>query len=75
MVLLKKINNVTIEYDVDVNMVFACIPSAVQHILRKNNVMFNPWYGKKNLTRFVSSWDTKGTELTSLKSIIKNITS
>ncbi len=75
MILLKKINNVTIEYNVDVNMVFACIPMIIQDKLRENNVMFNPWYGKKDLTRFVSSWDTKDTELTYFKSIIKNITS
>jgi threonine aldolase len=75
MKLLKTIDNVTIEYNVDVNMVFACIPIEIQNILRENNVMFNHWYGKNNLTRFVSSWDTKVAELSSLKSIINNIIS
>jgi threonine aldolase len=67
---LKKINNVTIEYNVDINMVFACIPLKIQALLKENNVMFNPWNGKNNLTRFVTSWDTKNSELSLFKSII-----
>ena len=71
--LLKNIKNVTIEYPVDVNMVFAVIPKNIQSLLKDKNVKFNPWYGSENLTRFVTSWDTKNSELKELESIINNI--
>jgi len=70
---LKKLNYVNIEYNVDINMVFACIPKKVQDLLYDNHVMFNPWYGKKNLTRFVTSWDTNDFEVNSFEAIINKI--
>ena len=54
-------------------MVFACIPLKIQALLKENNVMFNPWYCKNNLTRFVTSWDTKDFEINSFSSIINTI--
>ena len=71
--LLNNIKNVTIKYPVDVNMVFASIPKKIQNLLKDKNVKFNPWYGSENLTRFVTSWDTKNSELKEFESIIKNI--
>ena len=39
--------------------------------LLKKNVKFNKWPNKKNLTRFVASWDTKQSEINNLKKITK----
>ena len=71
--LLKNLKNVTVEYPVDINMVFASIPKKIQSLLKDKNVKFNPWYGSENLTRFVTSWDTKDSELKKLESIINKI--
>ena len=54
-------------------MVFAVIPKNIQSLLKDKNVKFNPWYGSENLTRFVTSWDTKNSELKELESIINKI--
>ena len=71
--LLQKIKGVSIEYPVEVNMIFAKIPKNIQDFLKKHEVKFNPWYGPENLTRFVTSWDTKKTELEKLEKIINSI--
>ena len=70
---LSKNKNIIIEYPVDINMVFARIPIAIQDKLIINNVSFNPWYGSNNLTRFVASWDTTSTEIKNLDDIIINL--
>ena len=70
---IKENENIIIEYPVDINMVFARIPKAIQEQLRNFNVSFNPWYGNDNLTRFVSSWDTKDTEIKQLDDIVSNL--
>ena len=54
-------------------MVFAEIPSKIQKYLLKKNVKFNKWPNKKNLTRFVASWDTKQSEINTLKKITEFI--
>ncbi|PPR15278.1 MAG: Low specificity L-threonine aldolase [Alphaproteobacteria bacterium MarineAlpha9_Bin3] len=64
---------ILIEYPVDINMVFAKIPPNIQEILIKHNVLFNPWYGNDNLTRFVTSWDTKFSDIKNLEEIINNL--
>ena len=71
--LLQKIKGVSIEHPVEVNMIFAKIPKNIQNFLKKHEVKFNPWYGPENLTRFVTSWDTKKTELEKLEKIINSI--
>jgi len=71
--LLQKIKGVSIEHPVEVNMIFAKIPKNIQNFLKKHEVKFNPWYGPDNLTRFVTSWDTKKTELDKLEKIINGI--
>ena len=71
--LLQKIKGVSIEHPVEANMVFAKIPKNIQDFLKKHEVKFNPWYGPENLTRFVTSWDTKKTELEKLEKIINSI--
>ena len=71
--LLQKIKGVSIEYPVEVNMIFAKIPKNIQDFLKKHEVKFNPWYGPENLTRFVTSWDTKTIELEKLEKIINSI--
>ena len=71
--ILTKNEHIIIEYPVDINMVFARIPKAIQEKLHNFNVSFNPWYGNDNLTRFVSSWDTKDTEIKQLEDIITNL--
>ena len=70
---LSKNKNIIIEYTVDINMVFARIPIAIQDKLKINNVSFNPWYGSDNLTRFVTSWDTTSTEIKNFDNIIINL--
>ena len=70
---LSKNKNIIIEYPVDINMVFARIPIAIQDKLKINNVSFNPWYGSDNLTRFVTSWDTTSSEIKKIDNIIINL--
>ena len=71
--ILKLNKNINIPFSMDGNMVFAEIPSKIQKYLLKKNVKFNKWPNKKNLTRFVASWDTKQSEINNLKKIIKTI--
>ena len=71
--LLEKIQDVKIEYPVEINMVFANIPLNIRDKLIKNGVKFNPWYGDADSTRFVTSWDTEESELEKLEKIINNI--
>lgn len=71
--ILLLIKDINIPYSVDANMVFAEIPTKIQKYLKKNNVKFNKWPGKQNLTRFVASWDTKDYEINKLEKIIRNL--
>lgn len=71
--ILSKNKNITIEYAVDVNMVFAKIPPDIQKTLKINNVYFNPWYGCDHLTRFVTSWDTKDSEIKKFENVINHL--
>ena len=71
--ILNKNKNIIIKYPVNINMVFAKIPTKLQTILKTNNVNFNPWYGENNLTRFVTSWDTDDNEIKKFEYIINNL--
>ena len=64
--------NINIPFEVEGNMVFATIPSKLQKYLLDMKVKFNKWPKEKDLTRFVASWDTKQSEISELKKILKN---
>jgi threonine aldolase len=71
--ILTKNNNIVIEHPVNINMLFAKIPQNIQKLLIEKNVHFNSWYGNKDLTRFVTSWDTKQIEIDRLEDILNSI--